>query len=309
MKNPLLSLARRVAGPLRQRQRAMALRRAAAQLQPAQLASAQREEGQAVTLDCRLCGRAGAAHRVIGHVSPTQEGAFHSRDQRLIQCAVCEAIYLDPFPTLQDMHVLYEESVQFTDACYSDADHAAQILGNYRSRLQRLRLFPQPGERLLEVGAGLAWVAQVCKQHDPGIVTVAQDVSGECAGTCPWVDDYRVGTVESLPAEPRFRLISMTHVIEHLLDPGAMLAQLTARLLPGGYLYVSAPFRPPLWRVRDGIRPWLSYSYLHVPAHVSYLSRPWFEQACRTSRLRLLRWDPSHDGHQAFEVLLQKPAA
>lgn len=299
----------RASASLQQRQRALALRRAAARQAPAQLASAQREEGQRVTRDCRLCGRTAARHRVIGHVSPTQKGAFNSRDQRLIQCNLCEAIYLDPFPTPADMRVLYQESVQFTDACYSDADHAAQILGNYRARLEGLALFPHAGERLLEVGAGLAWVAQACKLHDPGIVTVAQDVSSECAGQCPWVDDYRVGPVESLPAEPRFRLISMTHVIEHLLDPGAMLEQLAARLLPGGNLYVSAPFRPPLWRRRDGIRPWLSYSYLHVPAHVSYLSRPWFEQASRSSGLRLLRWDPSHDGHQAFEVLLQKPAA
>jgi 2-polyprenyl-3-methyl-5-hydroxy-6-metoxy-1,4-benzoquinol methylase len=286
----------------------MHLRREAAAKLPAELASAEREQGAVVSLDCRLCGRAGVPHRVIGHVSPTQAGAFSSRDQRLLRCTACEAIYLDPFPTREDMRVLYEGSVQFTDGVYTEADHATQILGNYAGRLQRLGLFPRPGEKLLEVGAGLAWVSRACKLHDPGIVTVAQDVSGECAAQCPWVDDYRVGPVQALPAGESYRLISLTHVIEHLLDPGAMLAELAARLLPGGHLYIAAPFRPPLWRSEDGIRPWLSYSYLHVPAHVSYLSKRWFIQASQRAGLRLLRWDPSHDGHQAFEVVLQKPA-
>ena len=310
MKQQLADLARRVVpGTLRQRLRAMALRRTAAAQVPAGLAAAQREEGQALILDCRLCGQAAAPHQVIGHVSPTQQGAFSSRDQRLVQCAGCESVYLDPFPTQEDMRVLYEGSVQFTDAVYTDPDHAAQILGNYRRRLQRLRLFPAPGGKLLEVGAGLAWVSRVCKLHDPGIVTVAQDVSGECAAQCPWVDEYKVGTVQALPAGASYQLISLTHVIEHLLDPGAVLAELASRLLPGGHLYIAAPFRPPLWRIQDGIRPWLSYSYLHVPAHVSYLSERWFTQASRRAGLRLLRWDPSHDGHQAFEAVLQRPSA
>jgi 2-polyprenyl-3-methyl-5-hydroxy-6-metoxy-1,4-benzoquinol methylase len=296
-------------GRVRQRLRALELRRAAARRTPPELESALREQGIRVTMDCRLCGCAGAVHRILGHVGPTQAGAFSSRDQRLVQCGACEAIYLDPFPTAEDMKLLYEGSVQFTDACYSDAAHAAQILGDYGRRLSKLRFFPRAGERLLEVGAGLAWVSRACKLHDPGIVTVAQDVSGECVGQCPWVDHYQVGPLESLPVEEAYRLISLTHVIEHLLDPRAMLERLAARLLPGGHLFIAAPFRPPLWKPRDGIRPWLSYSYLHVPAHVSYLSERWFERASRSSGLRLLRWDASHDGHQAFEALLQKPAA
>jgi 2-polyprenyl-3-methyl-5-hydroxy-6-metoxy-1,4-benzoquinol methylase len=283
------------------------LRHAAARQTPAGLAAAEREQGTQVSLDCRLCGQAKVAHRVLGHVTPTQAGAFSSHDQRLVECTVCEAIYLDPFPTLADMRALYEGSEQFTDGCYTEADHATRILGNYGRRLQHLRLFPRSGEKLLEVGAGLAWVSRVCKAHDPGIVTVAQDVSGECAAQCPWVDEYRVGLVAALPPGETYRLISLTHVIEHLLDPGQMLQELAARLLPGGHLYFVAPSRPPLWRREEGIRPWLSYSYLHVPAHVSYLSEKWFAQASRSSGLRLLKWDPSHDGHQVFEAVLQKP--
>lgn len=109
MKRHLLDLARRVVpGSVKQRLRAVALRRHAAAQIPAQLAAAQHEQGETIALDCRLCGQAAAPHWVLGHVSPTQEGDFSSRDQRLVQYDACEAIYLDPFPTREDMPVLYE---------------------------------------------------------------------------------------------------------------------------------------------------------------------------------------------------------
>jgi hypothetical protein len=296
-------------GRVQQRLRAADLRREAAAQLPSGLESASREQGDTQTMACRLCSATAVPHRVIGHVTPTQAGAFSSRDQRLVQCSVCEAIYLDPFPTAGDVKLMYEGSVQFSDACYSDAIQAEQILRGYGQRLARLDLFPRDGEKLLEVGAGLAWVARACKLHDPRIITVAQDVSDECASQCPWADDYRVGPVDALPPAEAYQLISLTHVIEHLLEPGEMLKRLSSRLLSGGHIYITAPFRPPLWKTAEGIRPWLSYSYLHVPAHVSYLSETWFQQAGRAAGLRLLRWDPSQDGHQAFEAVLHKPAA
>jgi hypothetical protein len=112
----------------------------------------------------------------------------------------------------------------------------AQIVGNLTRRFAELDVFPASGGACLEVGAGLAWASRACKQHDPRILTVVQNVSGECAKLCPWVDRYHVGTVDSLPAGERYQLISLTHVIEHLLEPRRMLATLAGKLAPGGYL-------------------------------------------------------------------------
>jgi hypothetical protein len=138
--------------------------------------------------------------------------------------------------------------------------------------------------------------------------TVAQDLSDECATQCPWVDDYIVGPIERVPDGPQFKLASLTHVIEHLADPGAMLTSLGGRMVRGGHVYITAPFRPPLWKSRHGIAPWLSYSYLHVPAHISYLSERWLRQFANNGQFDLVHWDASHDGHQVFEALLRKRA-
>src|SRR6185312_12230025 len=113
------------------------------------------------------------------------------------------------------------------------------------------------------------WVSRACKQIDDTVTTVAQDVSGECARACPWVDRYHVGALSTLGESERYALASMTHVIEHLVDPAAMLGEIAARIIPGGELFVTAPFRPSDWTPEKGIEGWAGYSYLHVPAHVS----------------------------------------
>lgn len=122
----------------------------------------------------------------------------------------------------------------------------------------------------------------------------------------PWVDDYFVGAIGDLSQHRRFELVSLTHVLEHVPQPRAFLAKLAAYVSPGGHIYVTAPFRPAFWRPRHGHRPWLRYEYLHVPAHVSYLSKRWLQQMAEEAGLGLVHWDQSHDGYQVFEAVLRK---
>lgn len=254
---------------------------------------------------CRACGRRARLRR-LGAVPPTQSGTFHTRDFALVHCNRCDVVYLDPPPTPGDLHAMYEETEQFTDPHYTDPERVAQILDYYGDAIRRLHLLPAPGERVLEIGAGLAWVARASKQIEPGVVTVAQDVSAECASACAWVDRYHVGTLATLERTEPFRLASMTHVIEHLVDPAAMLGEISARLAPGGKLFVTAPFRPSGWTLADGLGKWLDYSYLHVPAHVTYFSRAWFDHIAPFHDLRVSHWDAAHEDGQAFELVLEK---
>ncbi len=276
--------------------------------QPAQPVppEAAREAGLKLKQDCYLCKQPRTRHQVLGHVTATQRGAFATRDHRLVRCEACDVVYLSPPPTPHDLQIMYEESIQFTSPTYTDAERVRLIVENMDNALSRFSIYPAAGEACLEVGAGRAWAARACKQHDQGIRTVAQDVTDECAKECPWVDSYVVGTVDAVPRDEKFMLISLTHVIEHLLEPRQMLMDLAGRLKPGGHIYVTAPFRPPGWEPKQGIGPWLGYSYLHVPAHVSYLSKLWFEAASREAGLTLKSWDPTQDSYQAFEAVMQK---
>jgi SAM-dependent methyltransferase len=253
---------------------------------------------------CRMCGREDA--RQLGAVDPTHPARFHVDTFYLQYCARCDVVYLDPLPTEGDLHALYEDSDQFTDPHYTDPEQVEKYLDYYGTALRNLALLPEGRGRVLEVGAGLAWVSRAAKALSTDVETVAQDVSAECADHCPWVDSYFVGTVEALPDGDPFQLASMTHVIEHLVDPEKMVGRIAEHLAPGGRLFVTAPYRPTGWRPEQGLAPWRDYSYLHVPAHVSYLSRNWFEQIAPKHRMSVAHWDARHEDGQAFELVLAK---
>ncbi len=254
---------------------------------------------------CQACGQSREALRTIGPVPQTQGGRFSSSEYRLDFCPVCEAVRLLPTPTPDDLRLMYEECIQFVDdPTYNEPQRVAEHLAYYGGCLDIYQITPTADEASLEVGAGLAWVSRAVKQREPAVITVAQDVTRECVDVCPWVDDYRIGDLARLDPERRYRLISLTHVIEHLVDPAAILRQLASLLQINGRLFITAPYRPTGWEPGQSVDAWLNYPYLHVPGHISYLSRTWFELIGAQCGLKVLLWDARHDQGQAFEVVL-----
>src|SRR5262249_25181680 len=73
-------------------------------------------------------------------------------------------------------------------------------------------------------------------------------------------------------------------------------------------ILITAPFRPLGWTREQGISPWLAYPYLHVPAHISYLTRDWFSHVSLRVGLELQHWNADQDGGHAFEAVLGKPS-
>lgn len=254
---------------------------------------------------CPTCEQLGP-QRVVGTVAPTHDASFHVAEFRLLECATCQSVYLDPRPSPEDLRALYQDAEQFSDSTYTDPQRVAAMLDYYGGALRNHRLLPAAGGRMLEVGAGFAWVARACKAQSPQVTTVAQDVTAECAERCPWVDRYLVGEIDVAAAWGPFQLISLTHVIEHLVAPLQAIGRLAGLLGADGRMFITAPYRPRGWRSGDGLQPWLDYSYLHVPAHISYLSRAWFEHAAARCNLVLLHFDPGHDDQQAFEAVLAR---
>ena len=198
------------------------------------------------------------------------------------------------------------ESVQFADDHYTSPERVEKMLDYYGGALRSHRLLPGNYSRVLEIGAGFAWVSRAAKDIDPTSVTVAQDLSAECATLCDWVDNYHVCPLDRMPPENSFDLISMTHVIEHLVDPKAILELLCPQLKKQGKLFITAPYRPKGWSPKQGIAPWKEYSYLHVPAHVTYFSLKWFKNLAPHLGMRVLHWDATHDDEQAFELVLER---
>lgn len=255
-------------------------------------------------VNCPLCQRKSDSPEPIGKVGNTHGGAFSQSAYDLVHCRECDVVRLDPLPTESDLDILYRKTEQFSDDLYTDGDRIASMLEYYGHCLENLGLMPASGEASLEVGAGFAWVSRAIKMRDESVRTFAQDVTDECCEKCAWVDRYHVGLLDTLKDGPMFRLISLTHVIEHLRHPAAMLVDLAERLSSDGKILITAPHRPVGWKPGAGLDPWLDYSYLHVPAHIAYLSREWFDITAARAGLELLHWDAGHEEGQAFEAVL-----
>lgn len=261
---------------------------------------------------CALCGASNHHLRDIGVVAPTHPGPFVVNDYRLQYCTACDSVRLLPTPSAADLRTLYQDSVQFSDSTYTAPERVERMLAYYGGCIERHRLLPTGSCSSLEVGAGLAWVSRAGKQRHLELTTVAQDLSAECVDHCGWVDRYLVGELDTIPPSPTgagYDLISLTHVIEHLPDPASALRALSRLLGPKGKVFLTAPHRPPGWQLDQGLAPWLQYSYLHVPAHISYLSQAWMRRVAEDCGLQLLHWDAEQDGKQAFEAVLGRPAA
>lgn len=273
-------------------------------------AEAPRVKTMSEITECPLCQRKAAPPESVGEVKNTHGGAFSRPGYDLVHCRACDVVRLDPLPTEGDLNILYRQTEQFSDDLYTHSGRIDSMLEYYGHCLENLGLMPSGGQTSLEVGAGFAWVSRAIKLRDESVTTIAQDVSDECRDRCEWVDRYHIGDIESIGSDMKFRLISLTHVIEHLRHPSAMLIDLAERLLPDGKILVTAPHRPVGWKPGGGLQVWLDYSYLHVPAHIAYLSREWFEITAARAGLKLLHWDAGHEDGQAFEAVLGRvPAA
>jgi 2-polyprenyl-3-methyl-5-hydroxy-6-metoxy-1,4-benzoquinol methylase len=263
--------------------------------------------------DCPVCGRVHVAAEEFGPFVTTHWKTFSREHFSLVECANCGLIYLSPPPTAADINIMYVESEQFTDATYTSTDRIASVMEymshGFRSTLSLSAFTPDANLNVLEIGAGLAWMCRAAKEVNAGTVTVAQDLTSEVASQCTWVDHYVVGDLSNsrIDENAPYHLASMTHVIEHLIDPIDTLRRIASVLAPGGGLFITAPHRPKGWDEEKKASLWENYSYHHVPAHTQYFSEFSMRYACEAAGLNLLRWDQGHEAGEAFEAIAGKP--
>ena len=254
--------------------------------------------------DCPACSSSN--RRVIGELPVTHSGEFSQSIFRLVECD-CSLIYLTPLPTESDFAQLYQASTQFDSPEYVDERRVVIVLEYMANCLRSLIEGRYSGNRalkILEVGAGLAWMCRAAKEMGLEVETVAQDVTTECREKCPWVDRYIADSVDAEPfdALKPFDLISATHVFEHVPDPVNFLGRLRRLIKPSGIVFLTMPHRPHLW---DGsIEGWSQYTYNHVPAHLQYFSRSSLEAVARKAGFHVRHWDASHEDGQALEAHL-----
>jgi 2-polyprenyl-3-methyl-5-hydroxy-6-metoxy-1,4-benzoquinol methylase len=150
-----------------------------------------------------------------------------------------------------------------------------RFLENLRDRrtFRRIRRV-RAGGSMLEIGFGSGsflaymrtqgWRVQGCDASKAVCERAARqlDIPAHC------------GEVDGLPADARYDLVVMNHVLEHVQDPLGTLAAIRRRMKPGARLHIAVP-NIECWE--SGLPGWIGYQ----PYHLTYFSR---ETLCRAVR-------------------------
>jgi SAM-dependent methyltransferase len=220
-------------------------------------------------------------------VEVTERG-LDFRGERVQACAHCGLFFLSPRMDSEERAAYYEEeySLRFRGAARPDAaalaprDRAAQYRAAVLARWGVLR----PGTWLLELGCGAGNFLAQC--HTRGVAACGVEPSrGYAESGLERGLDIRIGP---FPQEhgPRdaYGVIALFHVLEHLPRPLEMLADVRARLAPGGALVVEVP------DLDRALGPRWSERYFHRP-HLLDFTRATLEQALRRTGFAIEAYD------------------
>jgi SAM-dependent methyltransferase len=158
-----------------------------------------------------------------------------SLEVKVMRCDACGLVFLSDARTITGD--FYEKSGMYEFVMPARAALLEEESADTARRIELLRPLVK-GKRLLDFGCGAGAVVL-------GLSDVAAEAYGvelnqlhrEALGAISGIRVAR--NLVDLPGE--FDVISLFHVLEHLQDPIAELAQLRARLAPGGRLMVEVP--------------------------------------------------------------------
>jgi SAM-dependent methyltransferase len=191
-----------------------------------------------------------ALYRQVGPIAQHEEALFD--DYRLMRCTQCDLRFADP---------MRPGSAAFYDWAYRRAPYDESARWEWGTVVADLARLP-PGP-FLDIGCGKGGLlALVQATGRPALGIERNEVALQHCRRIGVRAEPR--SVEELLADPAhtsiYAAVSLSHVLEHLADPLAVLRQAAALLQPGGRLYVAVPFSPQFWESEG-------YDPFNLPPH------------------------------------------
>jgi 2-polyprenyl-3-methyl-5-hydroxy-6-metoxy-1,4-benzoquinol methylase len=189
------------------------------------------------------------------------------KDYIYLRCSECGLVFLNPFPTEEELGTLYElESQLYEEDTEGFASRMANLLAGSREGVVA-SVSRKPG-KILDVGCGLGVFAKRMRErgwdaYGFEISQSAADKAKERVG-----NDKIFDTWDQIPRN-WFDVVTLWHVLEHVQDPVNLIQKIRDSLKLGGWLVIEVPnFNSLSLQV-------FKESYIHhrIPDHVLYWSK------------------------------------
>jgi SAM-dependent methyltransferase len=210
---------------------------------------------------CLVCGSCEAEQFLTSHdrlfgIAP---GSYS-----LVKCQSCGLVRLSPRPTPEQVAGFYANHYWFAGGKAEELYRRLVLADHVRFAARAARESRAPG-RILDVGCSGGLFLRLMKER--GYSVLGLDFSPEAARVAAGKNGVQVlvGDLVSAPIEPQScALVTMYHVVEHLLDPAAYLRAAARLLDPDGRLIVQVPDRD-CWEAPLLKENWTG---LDVPRHI-----------------------------------------
>jgi 2-polyprenyl-3-methyl-5-hydroxy-6-metoxy-1,4-benzoquinol methylase len=177
---------------------------------------------------CPLCGKTAATLLFV------KQGFRH------VRCDECRMIYVNPVLQASAVRASYENEEAWTRVLFNDLQQSLDGK-KFRYGLDLIAEHVGAPGRLLDVGCGPGFFLQVARAA--GWTVTGVELNQRCV---EHVRNLGIPVVDRLIEEANlpdrsYECVTMWDVLEHLIEPNRVLAELWRLLVPGGVLLVQVP--------------------------------------------------------------------
>ena len=253
--------------------------------------------------DCPICGSdALRALFTIGDRHQHKPGSF-----TLSRCAGCGHVFQNPRLSIDGLSFYYRD---FYDGLGQDKLEYVFASGpaRYLARAQMVASLGTP-RRWLDVGAGQGHFCNVARDVLPDTKFDGLDLNDAILGAerRGWVNRGIRGLFPDVAptlvtADERYDVVSMSHYLEHTLDPRAEIGAAAKVLTDGGLFLIEVPNPDSAFAKLLG-RHWMPW---FQPQHLHLLNRENLERLLREAGFEPVAWDDgaAHQASDFFYVVL-----
>jgi len=173
-------------------------------------------------------------------------------------CRACAFVFANPAPAQGEIERFY--------AALADDEYSQEDAGrgrNFTAILKRLHPFAPAEAPLLDVGAASGIFLNLAKNAGYRVTGIEPSAALVADAERLYGLKLFCGTVEQFKSGEKFAVVTLLDVLEHVTDPGALLAALNGFLAPGAMLVIVTPDISSLAARAMGGR-WWHYRIAHI---------------------------------------------